>query len=108
VGSAKAKELYFTAERVSAAECLRLGLVNRVVPDARLAEETQALAARIAGGPPIALRYMKENLNRAATADLKTCLELEADRMVRCTRTDDHREAVRAFLAKRAPEFRGS
>ncbi len=51
---------------------------------------------------------MKENLNRAAMADLRTCLELEADRMVRCTRTEDHREAVEAFLAKRAPEFEGA
>jgi enoyl-CoA hydratase/carnithine racemase len=108
VGTAKAKELYFTAVRVSAAECLRIGLVNRVVADDQLAEETRSLAEQIADGPPIALRYMKENLNRAATANLKTCLDLEADRLVRCTQTEDHREAVRAFLEKRAPQFKGS
>jgi enoyl-CoA hydratase/carnithine racemase len=108
VGTAKAKELYFTAARVSAAECLRIGLVNRVVADDQLAEETRSLAEQIADGPPIALRYMKENLNRAATANLKTCLDLEADRLVRCTQTEDHREAVRAFLEKRAPQFKGS
>jgi enoyl-CoA hydratase/carnithine racemase len=50
---------------------------------------------------------MKENLNRASVADLRTCLEMEADRMVRCTRTEDHREAVKAFLDKRKPEFSG-
>ncbi|MEE9280474.1 MAG: enoyl-CoA hydratase [Myxococcota bacterium] len=108
VGTAKAKELYYTADRVSAAECLRLGLVNRVVPDAELRAETEVLARRIARGPLPALRFMKENLNRATTADLKTCLAMEADRMVRCAQTEDHREAVRAFLEKRAPEFKRS
>jgi 2-(1,2-epoxy-1,2-dihydrophenyl)acetyl-CoA isomerase len=107
VGPAKAKELYFTADRVSAQECLAIGLVNRVVAPEDLREETRRLARQIAAGPPIALGYMKENLNRASAADLKTCLDLEADRMVRCTRTDDHREAVAAFRAKRQPAFRG-
>jgi enoyl-CoA hydratase/carnithine racemase len=51
---------------------------------------------------------MKENLNRAAVMDLKTCLAHEADRMVRCTRTNDHKEAVGAFLDKRTPVFQGS
>ena len=55
----------------------------------------------------MAIRYMKENLNRAITADLKTCLAMEADRMVRCTQTQDHREAVKAFLEKRPAEFSG-
>ena len=107
VGSARAKELYFTADRISADECLAMGLVNRVVSDDSLREETRKLARKIASGPPIALRYMKENINRATAADLRTCLDLEADRMVRCTQTEDHREAVAAFLSKREPEFRG-
>ena len=81
--------------------------MNRVVPDAELAAETQKLARRIAAGPPIALRYMKENLNRAANQDLKACLAMEADRMSRCFQTQDTREAVRAFMEKRTPEFRG-
>ena len=50
---------------------------------------------------------MKQNLNRAVGADLRACLAEEAERMVRCTRTDDHREAVRAFLEKRKPTFTG-
>ncbi len=58
-------------------------------------------------GPPVAQRFMKENLNRAIGSDLKTCLDMEADRVVRCTRTEDHREAVSAFLNKREPEFKG-
>ncbi len=107
IGSTRAKDLYFTARRVSARECLEIGLVNRVVPDAALREETAALAREIAQGPPLALRYMKENLNRAVVQDFKTCLDLEADRMVRSTQTEDHREAVAAFLAKRKPKFQG-
>jgi enoyl-CoA hydratase/carnithine racemase len=61
----------------------------------------------IAAGPPIALRYMKENLNRALQVDLRSALALEADRTVRCARTDDHQEAVQAFLSKRKPTFNG-
>lgn len=105
VGPAVAKELFFTSRRVSAAECLTLGIANRVVTFENLAEETRTLAHEIAHGPRAALGYMKENLNRALTTDLKTCLAMEADRMVRSTRTDDHKEAVRAFLDKRSPQF---
>ena len=107
VGTAKARELYFTARRVSAAECEELGIVNRVVPDDALQDEAFELARTIAAGPPIAHRYMKENLNRALEADLQTCLDQEADRMVRGAMTDDYREAVAAFAEKRPPKFEG-
>ena len=107
VGPAKAREIYFTADRVDARTGLELGLFNRVVPDAQLAEATFELAAQIAGGPPIALRWMKANLNRALEADLETCLRYEADRMVRGALTDDYTEAVAAFSEKRTPRFKG-
>ena len=107
VGVARAKELYFTSRRVGADEGLALGIFNEVVPDDQLMARTQTLAESIAAGPPIALRYMKENLNRAVGADMRTALALEADRMVRCTRTEDHREAVQAFIGKRKPTFNG-
>ena len=107
VGPAKAREIYFTADRVDAARCLALGLVNRVVPDEELETEAFALAARIAAGPPIALRFMKENLNRALEEDLETCLRFEADRMVRGAQTDDYSEAIAAFAEKRTPRFKG-
>jgi 2-(1,2-epoxy-1,2-dihydrophenyl)acetyl-CoA isomerase len=107
VGVARAKELYYTSRRVGAEEARALGIVNEVVPDEQLEARTCELAQAIAAGPPIALRYMKQNLNRAVGADLRTCLAEEAERMVRCTRTDDHREAVRAFLEKRKPTFAG-
>ena len=105
VGPAKARELYFLSPRVSSQECLQLGLFNWVVPDDELSERAFALARQIASGPPIAHRYMKENLNRALTEDLRTCLEFEADRQVRGAFTDDYKEAVSAFIEKRDPHF---
>jgi 2-(1,2-epoxy-1,2-dihydrophenyl)acetyl-CoA isomerase len=107
VGTAVARELYFSSARVTADECARLGIVNRVVADDDLEREAFALAARIAAGPPVAHRYMKQNLNRALHADLATCLDYEADRMVRGAMTDDYREAVSAFAEKRPPVFEG-
>jgi 2-(1,2-epoxy-1,2-dihydrophenyl)acetyl-CoA isomerase len=85
VGTAKARELYYLGERIDAKECERLGIANRVVPE----------------------RYMKENLNRALDEGLRACLDMEADRMIRSGQTEDHREAVQAFIEKRPPTFRG-
>lgn len=107
VGTAVARELYFTPGRIPSEECLRRGLVNRVVPDADLEREAFAWAAEIAAGPPVAHRYMKQNLNRALHEDLATCLDAEADRMVRGAMTDDYREAVAAFTEKRPAVFQG-
>ncbi len=107
VGSAKARELYFMPERVDAKEAERLGLVNRVVPDAALEDETRAWAQRIANGPAVAFRYMKENLNRAVGGNLLECLDQEATHHVHTALTEDHRNAVRAFVEKRKPVFKG-
>ncbi|HEV8640525.1 MAG TPA: enoyl-CoA hydratase [Methylomirabilota bacterium] len=107
VGTAKARELYFTADVVDAPQALQLGLVNRVVSDARLEEETMALATRLGRGPRIAYRYMKRNFNAAESGTLKDLLDLEAWHHTRCGMTDDHREAAKAFVEKREPVFRG-
>ena len=107
VGTAKARELYFTADLLDAPQALGLGLVNRVVPDARLEEETMALAARLARGPRVAYRYMKRNMNAAESASLKDMLDLEAWHHTRTGMTEDHREAARAFVEKREPQFKG-
>ncbi len=106
-GPARARELFYTADRVAAAECERLGIVNRVVPDEALSEEAFAWARKIAAGPPIALRFMKDNLNRALTESLASCLDVEAERMVEGATSEDYLEAVAAFAEKRAPVFRG-
>ena len=107
VGTARARELFYSAERVDAARCEALGIVNRVVPDEDLADEALAWARRLAAGPSVAFRYMKANLDRALRADLPTCLAGEALGTVRSAMTEDHREAVSAFVAKRKPVFRG-
>ena len=107
VGTSKARELYFLSDRVSAEECLRLGIVNKVVPDDQLVTETMALAQRLAKGPTVAYRYMKENLNRALDADVMECLDLEVTHHSHSGGTEDHREAAKAFVEKREPVFKG-
>ena len=107
VGAAKARELYFLSERVSADEALRLGLANWVVEADELAAKTAEIAARLAKGPTVAYRYMKENLNRAMGGDWQDCMDLEATHHIHCGQTADHKEAARAFVEKREPAFTG-
>ena len=107
VGPAKARELMFTSAKVDAATCLELGLANRVVADDALEASAMELAASIAAGPPIALRWMKGNLNRAMSQSLEECLDTEAELMVSGAGTQDYLEAVQAFQEKRTPNFKG-
>jgi enoyl-CoA hydratase/carnithine racemase len=107
VGTARARELMFTAEKVDARRAEAIGLVNRVVPDAKLQDEAFAMAKAMAEGPSIALRYMKDNLDEALAFDFATARDHEAERLVRTTMTADHREAVQAFIDKRKPVFSG-
>jgi enoyl-CoA hydratase/carnithine racemase len=108
VGTARARELMFTSERVDAVRCEQIGLVNRVVPDDKLQAEAFALAKSIADGPTLALRYMKDNLDEALLFDFATARDHEAERLIRLTTMADHKEAVQAFIDKRKPVFRGS
>jgi enoyl-CoA hydratase/carnithine racemase len=103
----KARELFYGAERINAERCKELGIVNRVVPDDLLDEEAFAWARKLAEGPTVAYRLMKQNLDRALRADLPTCLAGEAAGLVESARTEDHREAVLALIEKRQPKFAG-
>ncbi len=107
VGSSKAKELYYFSDRLSAEDAERLGIVNAIFPAASFELEVMARARRLAAGPSIAYRYMKENLNRAVTGDLGDCMDLEVTHHVHSALTADHREAARAFVDKRDPRFHG-
>jgi 2-(1,2-epoxy-1,2-dihydrophenyl)acetyl-CoA isomerase len=107
VGSGKAKELYYFSERLSAEDAHRLGIVNAIFPSADFEREVMARARRLAQGPSIAYRYMKENLNRAVSGELGDCMDLEVTHHVHTGLTEDHREAAQAFMDKREPRFRG-
>jgi 2-(1,2-epoxy-1,2-dihydrophenyl)acetyl-CoA isomerase len=107
VGSGKAKELYYFSERLSAEDAERLGIVNAIFPLADFEREVMTRARRLAGGPSVAYRYMKENLNRAVAGELADCMDLEVTHHVRTGLTEDHREAAQAFVDKREPRFRG-
>ena len=107
VGQAKAKELFFLADIIDANEAHRIGLANRVLPADSFVDDALAIATRIANGPLVSYRYMKENVNMSLTTDFKTILDREAMTHLRCGQTDDHKEGVAAFMEKRAPVFQG-
>lgn len=107
VGPARAREILMLGERINAAEALALGLVTRVVPDAELESVAVALAQRLAAGPTVAFRYMKQNLNAAETMSFESALDIESANLIACSLTEDHAEAIAAFSEKREPRFRG-
>jgi 2-(1,2-epoxy-1,2-dihydrophenyl)acetyl-CoA isomerase len=107
LGSGKARELYYFSDRIPAEEGERLGLVNAVFPKATFEDEVMDRARRLAAGPRVAYRYMKENLNRAVLGEMGECLDMEAAHHNRTGQTNDHREAARAFVEKREPKFTG-
>lgn len=106
-GGARARELLFLGTKLDADEALRIGLANRVEEPEALAATVGALAASLADGPAVALRYMKQNLVAAETGTLGEVLRQEAFGMARCGRTQDVKEAALAFREKRPPEFKG-
>ena len=107
VGEAKAKELMFTSPRLTARDALALGMVSEVFPDASFTEDAMAYCQSLAKRAPIALRYMKENINRSGVVTIEAALDAEAVAMSRTMSTADHREAAAAFVEKRPPNFDG-
>ena len=107
VGPAKAAELLFTGDVIDAEEALRIGLVREATPHEELMDRARDLAARIAANPPLALRYMKEGLRRAAYGDPRELGGWAIETIRRLMQTEDHKEGVASFLEKRAPVFQG-
>lgn len=107
VGRGKALELILSAEIITADEALRIGLVSKVVKGADLAAETEALARTMAAKAPIALRFIKEAVNKGLDLTLEQGLRLEADLYFLIHTTADRTEGVTAFLKKRPPQFKG-
>jgi 2-(1,2-epoxy-1,2-dihydrophenyl)acetyl-CoA isomerase len=108
IGTAKARELYFLSDRVNAQQALDLGLTNWVCEAEELAAKANEIALRLASGPTVAYRYMKENFARAlSSGDVNDCLDLEATHHVHCGQTEDHKNATKAFVEKRDPVFVG-
>jgi 2-(1,2-epoxy-1,2-dihydrophenyl)acetyl-CoA isomerase len=105
VGLAKALELCWLGDMIDAAEALRIGLVNRVVPHARFAEEVRALAARLAAGSQTTIRLTKRNLSASLDRSLGDCLEAEIEAQEICWRSPDVAEGTEAFLEKRPARF---
>jgi 2-(1,2-epoxy-1,2-dihydrophenyl)acetyl-CoA isomerase len=107
VGLGKALELCFTGNKLSAAEALTLGLVNKVVPVEELSKATAEFADRLAKLPTRALGLMKGLLYRSLNSDVDAMLEAEADAQETAALTADHREGVTAFFEKRPAKFQG-
>lgn len=107
VGLRRALELYFTNRELSAREALEWGLVTRVVPDPELLAAAHALARDLAQGPTRAFGAAKRLFHQATWEGLETQMELEAQAIAACGRTEDFRVGVTAFARKEAPVFRG-
>ncbi len=107
VGAARAKELIFTGKNLAAGDAEAIGLVNRVVEADSLMEGALELARVIAAQGPVAIKGAKEAINRGLQVDMATGSALEAELFARCFSTEDQKEGMAAFLAKRAPEFKG-
>jgi len=107
VGIHKAKELALLADMIPAADAERVGIVNRVVPAAELDGEVDALVARLLTMAPVALSQTKHLLDQAMSTTFEDAVEAEAMAQVVNLGTPDAKEAVRAFMEKRAPEFTG-
>ena len=107
IGPAKAAELLYTGDMIDAQTAQRLGIVNHVFPVDRFRTEVEALAAKIAVGPQIAIRAVKRTIFAREHKALAEALEREVEHQLRCFHSEDCREGITAFFEKRAPSFRG-
>ncbi len=107
VGKAKAKELLLTGDTIGAEEALRIGLVNKVVDNDKLAEETEKLAQKIAAKSSVQTDFIKSLVNKGTDIDLPSACSLEISYFSSSFSTEDQKEGMTAFLEKRKPIFKG-
>jgi enoyl-CoA hydratase/carnithine racemase len=107
VGMSKALEMFWTGDFVEARDAERIGLVNKVFPDAELMAGTYDFARRLADGPPLAIQLIKRVMRLGLDKDISTAFELAAANLPIVRSSDDHKEAVQAFKGKRRPKFQG-
>ncbi len=107
LGPARAKQYLLTGDRVSAAEAERIGLVNRVVPDAALEAESFAFAKRLADGAPLAVQYTKQAVNKLVKDALNVAFDASTALEIVTFQSEDHREALAAIAEKRPPRYHG-
>lgn len=107
IGMQRACEMIFTGETIDAPTAKEYGIVSSVVEDGELMNTVYELAAKIAAGPPIAIRLAKRAMYKSMDGDLRSALEFETYAQNICSQTEDSREGIRAFVEKREPEFTG-
>ena len=107
VGPAKAAELFYTGEMIDAKTALGIGVLNHVFPAERFRGELESLAAKIASGPQLAIRAVKQTIFAREEEALAQALEREAEQQLKCFHSDDCQEGISAFFEKRPPRFRG-
>ncbi|MDH5696406.1 MAG: enoyl-CoA hydratase [Dehalococcoidia bacterium] len=107
VGTAKAIELMVTGDSFDAAEAKGMGLLNKVVPEGEVMKVARELAGRIASGPSVAIKLIKQAAYQGIRNSLEQQIEFECIADYICLRTEDHKEGVKAFFEKRPPQFKG-
>jgi 2-(1,2-epoxy-1,2-dihydrophenyl)acetyl-CoA isomerase len=107
IGQPRTKEIVWTGRNVEAEEAERLGLVNKIVPNGALEKETEAYIQELVIAPPLPMSLTKTLIGRAHETSLETSLERDAQAQAACIESEDHREAVEAYLEKRPARFHG-
>jgi enoyl-CoA hydratase len=107
LGPARAKQYLLTGDRVGAQEAERIGLVNRVIPDDALEEESWAFANRLAAAAPLAVQYTKQSVNKLVKDALNVAFDASTALEIVTFQSEDHREALAAIAEKRPPRFQG-